>query len=452
MNKFWNNLRQTGVKGWWSLPILVAVLAAAMLLNLDRTVDAAAPGELAGTIAYSTGGAIRLIEPDGSNDRLLWSSPAPVENGISSVEWNNEGTEIAFISGHEGAHSIYERDVYAVRPDGSGYRKLTNAPSHAELAGYPKGTVTVDVHVTAGGGGPYLVYVSGAPEPQTITAGTAGTWRLTFTNVADFGPTQQPVVAINGAYRWFNAATADVRAGQSVHAGTLTISGSGFWHFGVHENKLTWRSDDTRLGFIFGAGCEMKETQAQPLPGWRDKPLIEPAVSGFTCLVDWAPVAARANQLLYTESNPFTGEGHIYRTVEGNSGAGEPIINYPLPASVLDLEWLPDGSGFLFSYMDALGTNANIYAYTWGASDVTPLTTFTSEFAARFTLSPDGQHVVFERASDAEGDIDLWRMRSDGSEMQLLVRNGGRPSWGAPASVPPLPPGDERLYLPLVIK
>lgn len=452
MNKFWNGLWQTRAKGWWSLPIMVAILAAGMLLDLDVVTGAAVPGELVGTIAYSTGSSVRLIEPDGTNDRLLWSSPDPAENGISSVEWNSRGTEVAFISGHEGATSLYERDIYAVRPDGSGYRKLTNAPGHGELAAYPKGTVTVDVHVAAGGGGPYLVYVSGAPEPQTVVAGTAGTWRLTFENVADFGATQQPVVAINGAYRWFNAATADVRAGQSVHAGTLTISGDGFWHFGVHENKLTWRSDDSRVGFTFGAGCQVREAPAQPPPGWQDEPLIEPAVSGYTCLVDWAPVAARANQLLYTESNYFTGEGHIYRTEEGSSDAGEPIINYALPATVLDLEWLPDGSGFLFSFMDSLGSSANIYAYTWGASDVTPLTSFTDEFAARFSLSPDGQHLVFERASDADGDVELWLMRSDGSEMQRLVRNAGRPSWGASAAAPPPPPGDERLYLPLVIR
>lgn len=439
---------------------LIALLAvgttllALLITGAQATPRASAAPMIKGTIAYSTGNSVRLIEADGSNDRLLWPSPYPADNGISSIEWNHGGDEIAFISDHESATSIYERDVYAIRPDGSGYRKLTNAPALADVAGYPTGTVTVDVQVTSGGGGPYLIYVSGAQAPQTVTAGTPGVWRLAFENVADFGATQQPVVAIEGQYRWLNAATADVQAGQSVHAGTLTISGSGFWHFGVHENKLTWRSDDSRLGFIFGAGCQMKQTLADPPPGMKDEPLIEPAVSGYTCLVDWAPEASRANQLLYTESNFQTGTGHIYLTEEGSTDPGEAIVNYPLPSTILDLEWMPDGSGFLFSYMNDLQTNANIYAYSWGASDVTPLTSFTGEFAARFSISPDGEHVVFERAASAEGNLDLWMMRSDGANLKLLVADAGRPAWGlisgSPPPPPPPPPGNEFSYLPFI--
>lgn len=444
MSRFRSSLWQIGTKGWWTLSIMIVALLVVSLLEMNTATGVDAAGSLPGTIAYSTGSSVRLIEPDGSNDRLLWSSPFPDEIGIPNVEWNHAGTEVAFISGHEASVSFYERDIYAVRPDGSGYRKLTNAPGHGELADYPKGTVTVDVYVAAGGGGPYLVYVSGAAEPQAVTG--AGTWHLTFENVADFGAMQQPVVAIEGAYRWFNTATADVQAGQTVHAGILTISGDGFWHFGVHENKLTWRSDDSRLGFIFGAGCQIKETSAQPPAGW---PLIEPNVWGYTCLVDWAPLAARANQVLYTEANYFTGEGHIYLTEEGSSAAGEPIINYALPATILDLEWLPDGLGLLFSFMDEFDTNANIYSYIWNATEVTQLTFFSDEFAGRFSVSPDGQHVVFERASDPEGSVDLWLMRSDGTEMQLLVSNAGRPSWGAAAAAPP-PVGGERAYLPVL--
>lgn len=431
----------------------VALLLLALGANGPAASAAAAVAEpeQSGVIAYSTGSSVRLVDADGGNDRLLWSSPQPVENGISSIEWNYSGSEIAFVSSHEAAVSIYERDIYGIAPDGSALRKLTNAPRHDALAALPKGTVTVDVQVLNAGGGPYLIYLSGAPEAQTVS-GATGVSRLTFENVADFGSTLQPAVAIEGHYRWFNAAAADVLPGQTVHAGTLTISGDGFWHFGVHENKLTWRSDDARLGFIFGAGCQIRQTDAPPAWGMQDRPLLEPAVSGTTCLVDWAPTAARAGELLYTESDFFSGEGHIYLTEEGSTAAGDPIINYPLPATVLDLEWLPDGSGFVFSYMDGANSSANLLAYYWGDSDVTPLTSFSDQFAARFSISPDGQHIVFERAQDVAGSVDLWTMAIDGSEMQLLVSNAGRPAWGAPASAPPPPPppGDEAIYLPVV--
>lgn len=442
----------------WPLA-LILTLGAFILLSQPHTGAAegdTATGALPGVIAYSTGDELRLIDPDGSNDRLLWSSPHPTENGIANVEWRNDGSEIAFISNHESATSIYERDIYAIRPDGSGYRKLTNAPVHEALGNYPTGTVTVDVQVTGNGGGPYLVYVSGAPAPQTVP-GTAGTSTLTFHNVADFGAVQQPVVAIEGVYRWFNAATADVKAGQTVHAGTLSISGDGFWHFGVHENKLTWRSDNSALGFVFGAGCQLKQTPAQPGPGLQDQPLIQPAVFGTTCLVDWAPVASRANQLIYTENNYISGQGHIYLTEEGSSAAGQVIINYDLPALVLDLEWLPDGSGFLFSIADSGAGYANIYSHFWGDDFVTPLTSFSNEFAGGFSISPDGQHIVFERASNPEGPVDLWLMAIDGSNQRLLTQNAARPSWATPSTTPPdptppppPPPGTDHLYLPLL--
>ena len=432
----------------------VAMLLMLSLFSARLMPDASAATAQTGTIAYTTGASVRLVEPDGSNDRLLWASPHPVDNGINGLAWRHDGTELAFISNHEASVSPYEQDIYAIRPDGTGLRKLTNAPAHDALAGYPKGIVTVDVNVLSPGGGPYLVYVSGAPVGQTVSGAAPSTTRLTFTNVADFGATQQPVVAVWGDRRWFNAASADVQPGATVHAGTLTISGDGFWHFGVHADVLSWRSDDSRLGFIFGAGCEMRQTAANPPAGMKDSPLLSPAVSGTTCLLDWAPLSARAGEILYTESNPFTGVGHIYLTNEGSTGAGEPLINYPLPSAILDLEWLPDGSGFLFSYLDESYATANIYAYTWGASSVTPLTSFTDEYAGSFSISPDGQNVVFERAASLEDNPDLWVMAIDGSGLRLLVRDAGRPDWGSPSggSEPPPPPvGDERVYVPFVV-
>src|SRR5947209_17233152 len=91
-----------------------------------------------GTIAYVRGGAeIHLIEPDGSNDRLIWTHPRPdtaAALGISGLAWRPDGKEIAFSSGHEAQYSIYQSDIYGIQPDGSGLRKITNPPDHYELA------------------------------------------------------------------------------------------------------------------------------------------------------------------------------------------------------------------------------------------------------------------------------------------------------------------------------
>lgn len=413
----------------------------------------AAASAATGTIAYVRDGKdIRLIEPDGSNDRFVWTSPLPTENGVSNVEWNPASTELAFISAHEGVVSFYEKDIYAIRPNGSGYRKLTNAPIYEELVEFSKGTVVVDVFV-AGSGGPYFVYVSGAAEPQTVIAGSPGTHTLTFTNVADFGDVLQPVVAINGEYRWFGAAAADVIPGQTVDAGTVSVSGQGIWHFGVNENQLSWRSDGSRIGFLFGLGCQMKQAPASPPPGVADEPLLQPDILGFPCAMDWAPLPSIANQLLFAETDPFSFKGRIYRMTQGSTDPGEPLITYDYPNLVLDIEWLPDGSGFLFSYADGGLSVANIYAYSFATEELTLLTDFSDELAAAMSISPDGKQVVFERAADATSLTDLWMMNLDGSDLHLLVSNAARPSWSsADPQEPPPPPPQQFSYIPVNLR
>ena len=83
-----------------------------------------------GTIAYVHDGTeIRLIDPDGANDRRLWTHPDLKKSlGIDSLAWSPDGKEIAFSSRHAAVASLYDADIYTIRPDGSGLRKLTNAP------------------------------------------------------------------------------------------------------------------------------------------------------------------------------------------------------------------------------------------------------------------------------------------------------------------------------------
>jgi len=121
-----------------------------------------------GTIAYTNSREIRLIESDGSDDRVVWMVP-DTAYAVSRLAWSPDGEEIAFASDHEMATSFYERDIYGIRPDGTGLRKLTNPPIYQELASYEKGTVTVAVSNFSGDGGPFFVYVSGAAAPQPRT-------------------------------------------------------------------------------------------------------------------------------------------------------------------------------------------------------------------------------------------------------------------------------------------
>ncbi|MFK9175248.1 hypothetical protein ACJEI5_25110, partial [Escherichia coli] len=82
-------------------------------------------------------------------DHVVWTEPASGVSGVTYVvtapAWRPNGWEIAFASNHEEAYSIFDRDIYAIRPDGVGLRKLTNAPTRDQAATYPRGNVRVTV-------------------------------------------------------------------------------------------------------------------------------------------------------------------------------------------------------------------------------------------------------------------------------------------------------------------
>ena len=154
----------------WTVVVAVVLLAVAVFEPVGGQPALAQTTADPGTIAYvkrSTGD-IHLISPDGTNDRVLWTNPNPDEPPVD-LGWRPDGLELAFSGPHEAACSFYDSDIYAIRSDGTGYRRITNAPACAELAGLPKGTVTVNV--TNYFGTLVFVYVAGAPGLKTAPVG-----------------------------------------------------------------------------------------------------------------------------------------------------------------------------------------------------------------------------------------------------------------------------------------
>jgi dipeptidyl aminopeptidase/acylaminoacyl peptidase len=420
-------------------PVALLLIAAACGADSSSTTTPNGPGtqpadssfSSTGTIAFARGGEIRLVEPDGTGEHSIWTAPAGLGFTVSGIGWSPNGGALAFSSDHEMATSLYERDIYTALPDGNRLRKLTNGPTHAELAGFPQGKVQVTVQNNTGDGGPYFVYAVGAAEPQSLVISPGSSTTLTLSNVADLGDFVQPVVAINGGFRWIGAAV-DVAAGSTKDAGLLVIEPSGgLEHFGAAAP--TWRADGKDVAFISGAAtCTLEKIPPDPPAGRLGDPLLAPDRSGTFCAFDRSPLVSQANQVLVSETDFSAGQGHIYRMTEGSGDRGPPLVSYPDYVQILDLRWLPDGSGFLFAaarFEDVIDESSNLYEYSFAGGSVHKITSLANEYVRGFSISPDGQRVVFERTSDLAGQSDLWIVQRDGSGLRLLAPNAGSPAW-----------------------
>jgi hypothetical protein len=449
-------------------PIMLGLLllAALTMLRYDASqaaTPAASPSfaqqNAAGTIAYVNRALERdeiwLIEPDGSGNRRLWT-PGPLgEAGgstITGLSWRPDAGTLAFASDHEWLCSWRNADLYTVLANGSFLRRVTNGPTCAALANYPKGTVTVTVENATFSSRLYGVYIQGAPGVQTISLGPFGAGQLTFTDVADLGNVVQPAVAIYGGYRWFGAAYANVLPGQTVHAGTLTISGPGFWRLGAY--KSSWRQDGSGIGYTSTHCGTMYEISPNAPAGHIGEPVLN--IDEGSCVMAWGPTPATHNQILYIVDSWEDDVDGIYHATAGSSTLGTRVV--PLDSfdgeRAMDVKWLPDGSGFLFTmthWVTASGFRGDIFEFNFATGSYTRLTDLVAEQSARsLSISPDGQHVVFELAEDMYDEAtDLWLMQRNGSNMQLLVSNAGYPAWSPGALQEPV---ISNVFLPFLVR
>ncbi len=425
----------------------LALIGCAVIFSLGvapqhpQSVSAQVP---TGTIAYvvsndTTGDQIWLIEPDGSNKREIYSIGAPDPYGvhmISGMAWRPDSAELIFTSDHEDDCSWYNYDVYAILPDGSGYRRVTNGPACAALASYPQGSVTLNTSSVYG----YQVYLQGAPEIKWASGST-----LTFDHVADFGNTLQPIAIVDGRDRWMGGAV-NVQSGQNIDGEADTYS-SDTDQLGAYSP--VWRRDSSRVGYAFGC-AELRGVADHAPAGDYGQPLFD-ATGVNACVMDWGPTAQTADNILYFNNVGDTTAG-IYRTKE-NGGAGTQVVAMPELSMVFRIQYLPDASGFIYTFVDS-SISSNVYRYDFQSDTITQLTDFSHYYARDFSISPDGQHIVFERAQDEllaafGGAADLWIMGIDGSNPQPFVAGGAHPTWSRGAIQMPT---TYKVFLPLAKK
>jgi hypothetical protein len=441
------------------LTLVIALSLGGILLpaaNEAAGRPAAVAANGAGTIAYVddiTKDEIRLIEPDGSGDRHLWTHGLDDPNDVYEIwntAWRPNAAELAFASTHENWCSINHADIYAIGSDGGGYRRVTESPACGALAAYPKGTVRVPVQNDGFSSFFGFVYFQGAPSLQQVSLAGGQSTVLTFTDVADFGESYlQIAMIIVAANRSPALETAvDVEAGQTVTTGSLSVyTPDIFWEV----FSPTWRSDGSKIGYIISFnGLRQIDPHPAPLDFGQPLQTDQAAMPSFADIMAWGP-ASRVNELLYVGNEIATSEA-IYLLTAGQATAGEPLLTFDSYEDVRGLSWLPDGSGFIFSVEEGeffQSQRANVFEYTFATENVRPLTNFTSEFAGQLSISPDGSQVVFERAATEEfgAATDLWIVNRDGSGLRLLVEDGRAPTWSPGALAVP-----QRNFIPLTLR
>jgi TolB protein len=399
--------------------VIIAVgLLSAVLIPLTSR---AAPG-VAGVIAYERGNAIRLVDSDGGNDRLLWQEALPAGfKGIRGLQWRPDGGGLAFASDYQSTCSIYDSDLYTIRADGTGLKRITNSPRCADLAALAKGSVTLQIENAVANLSQFLVYVEGAATAQVVNIAPGAVVNVTIHNVADLGNFGQQPIAINGHYRWFDPALlVDVKPGQTVTApARLVLRPSGNVYANMGATTPAWHRSGGKIGFLFYEGI-LSQIAANPPIGGPDGLLLAPGAGVIANALAWSPTDER---IVYGDLN------HISVVLPGAADGGTPLIDKSAAELILGLDWLPDGSGFIFAITDSLSQNSNLYEYNFAENSLTPITDFADDYAGGLSVSPNGQEIVFEFI-DAIGDpSELWIIGRDGTGLRSLATLGESPDW-----------------------
>ncbi|MFN2510565.1 MAG: TolB family protein, partial [Pyrinomonadaceae bacterium] len=262
----------------------------------------------------------------------------------------------------------------------------------------------------------------------TVPPGRSQT--LTFTGVADFGNNvTQPVVAMNGPYRWFNPGV-DVRAGAAAQAMTLNILGAGARDLAA--SLPMWRYDGAQVGYAMGCGG-VWVLPAGAAPGYGVGSQL-PATKSGACGWGWGPTQTLADQVILAGG---LGDKGLYLASAG-SGARVKLLDYE--GTLFELRWHPSGSNFLFVESEG-SSGSSLKRYDFAPKKVSVLKAFGDKTVRGLSISPDGEWVVLEFGKTLEESVlslvvtqktipELWVMRLDGSGLRPLVKNGQAPSWG----------------------
>ncbi len=365
---------------------------------------------------------VETIAPDGSDRQTLWTHPGEIDPKIFDLAWKPDGSALAFSHNYEALYSPFHADIFSIQPDGSGVQRITHAPSVAQLRDkdYATGTITGAIHNNYGSGiTPFLVYIEGATDAASVPLGDYDE-QVSFTieNVADLGAGVSQAVVFNWSDldcafgKEFAAAVVDVLPGETVDIGPLNFNGHCYTY---NVTALSWSRDGESILFTLDGAPGVVEVASGA---------IETGILGDQALIFDVAASPVDGRVLY---RMFAGldAGGIFLADSHASSGTQLVADTGLFAE--SPVWLPDGSGFIFTQGN------NIFQYDFAAAQAFPLTDLYNEFAQYPSLSPDGQYIVFERASYLVEPVysELWVMsRANPVEMWPLIADATRPDWG----------------------
>jgi hypothetical protein len=282
--------------------------------------------------------------------------------------------------------SLLQSDVFAIKPDGSGLRKITDSPLNSQLGGFQTGSVAVRVTNEYLSDSLFIIYAQGAQQPQSTTVPLGTSKTVTFNNVAIFPGHAQFPVAINGVTRWYGQPDTPTFQPGTTNSASIDLNSSGYDNFAAI--LPVWSRDGSEVVYNLGQGCTGEGIPANPDPGaqWGST-LVQ--FSASMCFMDHGPTAALANQVVYWD---YLGNFPNSAFMQAAVGAAQPnmLFDTGYGASVYGVHFLSDGSGFLYSFNDGNCGCGNIYAYDYTSQQAAQLTHFTQAYTGNFSISPDG--------------------------------------------------------------
>lgn len=393
-------------------------------------------------------GEILVMNADGTGAHVITSRPGLVYNG---PVWSPTGTEIAFFSGGG--------DLYLIRPDGSGLRKIgTPKPrdcSYLNPSWAPAGgalVVVLECFQVSGDFRSLVVVPTEGGSPHTVYGSVEAP--------ADIGPVNPKAEDIaDPSWGKRSIAFTRIRNGQS-EIWSISPEGvlTGPLTSGSVDSAPAWAPDGTKLAFFrltgetsdllvvdaTGANPRIvaKDLQAPRYLTWQPLPVALPQT----------PAAAQgANGEIWFRRGSGKG-GMLIESIDPDGANRQVLFRDTYDGGTDNLgdayDWSPDGSQVAFidstRYIGEVPTGSSWDVYTMNA-DGTGRRQVTDDgaFDAAPSWSPDGTRIVY--ASDkgdpdrpacemrATCNRDVFAMNADGSaQVQLTSEPGAdwQPDWG----------------------